>query len=1152
MLDAPEATPLHDRSHRRPDRSSSSRRRFLRFGKAFAVSSVIALLAVLGAVSPAGSAAAAGTGPTAADVTTAHPRLELDQQSVVDLRASVSSDPAVTAVWNRVRAEADRMLTEPVLKRSSPDGIRILETSQTLVQRARTLGISYLVTGSPAYADRLWLDLDAASKFADWNPDHFLDTAEMTQGMAIGYDWLYARWTPSQRSTLSSAIQRLGLQPSVPVYSAPANTSGPYAHGGNWAVVTNNWNIVANGGMIAGAVATAQDNAGLSDRILGYATPSLRRGLAQFGPDGGYAEGPTYWEYATRYLASALSTLDVATGTDWGLAASPGVSTTGYFPVQMLGASKEMYDFGDSDSTQLNPPSQLYLAKKFDNADFLSVGGKQTGSDAQRLIWYQAATTAAAGPGASRDSFSAAAGVSTMRSSWDADGTSVGFRSASSPTSGHQHQDSGSFILDALGERWSSDLGRDDYSLAGYFEGESRWTYYRNRQEAHSTLLVDPFRSSTAYATGRSTMVRSDANASSSLAVSDLSALLPGGTTWQRGVKLFDGRDQFLVQDEVERYGPVEALWSMNTEALIDVSDDGRSATLYRDGQRMLARIVTDDSFRFSVMDAAPLATSPRPAGQSSNLADRKLTIAASGTDSVRIAVQFSPLHGDAPVAAAAPVVGLSSWSLDAVGTSRATGVTVGGTPLPSFAGDDVAYTAAVDPTGPVPVVAAQAAAGSVVTSTSPAAVPGWASTTITEPGRTPTTYRVLLTPGPIRIESAVASRTTAGSPEVTFDGTEGTYWSTWGDNSITWQLARATAVERLDLSWVANSSRLSKFDLLSSPDGRTWTARTSGSYLGTGGWASVAAAMPSDSRFVRLVGHGDGTKDVWTALREVRIYSFTEDAHVHVPDKSLSFATAAISASEVQAGATAAASATGTGPDGRTLPASSVRLTWGSSDPAVASVDRSGSVTGRTAGTAMIGVLVESGGVIRSASVPVTVVDRTKVRLYPTADSYVQGGASAGTNYGAITGMLVKTSASTTTDQSYTRVGYLRFDLSALQGRTVTGATLTTTAAITDNGSPVLLDFHDTPTTWTEKGLTFTNRPALGPILGSTLVDTTKTTRTTDLTDALAAKAAASTPTLSLGIDQAHLPPGTAGSVVRIETRESTTTPYLDITFDD
>ena len=45
-------------------------------------------------------------------------------------------------------------------------------------------------------------ELEAAAHFTNWNPRHFLDTAEMTHAFAIGYDWLYEAWTPAQRATL--------------------------------------------------------------------------------------------------------------------------------------------------------------------------------------------------------------------------------------------------------------------------------------------------------------------------------------------------------------------------------------------------------------------------------------------------------------------------------------------------------------------------------------------------------------------------------------------------------------------------------------------------------------------------------------------------------------------------------------------------------------------------------------------------------------------------------------------------------------------------------------------------------------------------------------------------------------------------------------
>ena len=57
----------------------------------------------------------------------------------------------------------------------------------------------------------------AAAAFEDWHPPHFLDTAEMTNAVAIGYDWLYDVLTPEQRATLKTAIIEKGLKPGLKV-----------------------------------------------------------------------------------------------------------------------------------------------------------------------------------------------------------------------------------------------------------------------------------------------------------------------------------------------------------------------------------------------------------------------------------------------------------------------------------------------------------------------------------------------------------------------------------------------------------------------------------------------------------------------------------------------------------------------------------------------------------------------------------------------------------------------------------------------------------------------------------------------------------------------------------------------------------------------
>lgn len=122
------------------------------------------------------------------------------------------------------------------------------------------------------------MELDAAARFKDWNPSHFLDTAEMTAAFAIGYDWLYSEWNTEQRATLHKAIVEKGLNQSLNYYRK--NTW--------WAAATHNWNQVCNGGMCLGALALADEEPALAGEILSAAFTSVQKPMKEFAPDGAW------------------------------------------------------------------------------------------------------------------------------------------------------------------------------------------------------------------------------------------------------------------------------------------------------------------------------------------------------------------------------------------------------------------------------------------------------------------------------------------------------------------------------------------------------------------------------------------------------------------------------------------------------------------------------------------------------------------------------------------------------------------------------------------------------------------------------------------------------------------------------------------------
>ena len=53
--------------------------------------------------------------------------------------------------------------------------------------------------------------------------------------------------------------------------------------------------------MTIGALAIADEEPELAAKIIADGRNSIPRAMASFAPDGGWAEGPGYWGYATEY-----------------------------------------------------------------------------------------------------------------------------------------------------------------------------------------------------------------------------------------------------------------------------------------------------------------------------------------------------------------------------------------------------------------------------------------------------------------------------------------------------------------------------------------------------------------------------------------------------------------------------------------------------------------------------------------------------------------------------------------------------------------------------------------------------------------------------------------------------------------------------------
>ena len=506
------------------------------------------------------------------------------------------------------------------------------------LRRVSTLATVYRIEGDRRYADRAIEEMLTAAAFPDWNPSHFLDTAEMTNALAIGYDWLYDVLTAEQRATVRKAIVEKGLREAEKIYRK----------GGWWSKSQHNWNQVCNGGITVGALAVADEEPELSAYIVHRAANSVQLAMAEFAPDGAWAEGPGYWSYATIYNVYMLAALEIALGTDFGLSQAPGFASTGDFRVHFIAPTRQAFAFADGGSGLGQAPQMLWLARKFDKPLYAWHERDYVGDKSAFALWW---FDPRGGPpeGLATDRHFRHVDVVMMRSRWnDPDAVFVGFKAGDNKVN-HSHLELGSFLLDAAGQRWAIDLGADNYNLPAYF-GAKRWTYYRLSTAGHNTLLIDGKNQDPKAV---APIVAFSSTPSRAHAVADLSAAYAKQAKGvRRGIALIDRR-QVLVQDEIEGTAGSEITWQMHTRAEIKL--DGGRAVLSQKGKKLVARVLSPAGAVFATQPTE----APPPQAQQPDVT--KLVVKLPGSEKpLRLAVLLAVEGSDAPAPALSP---LGEWA---------------------------------------------------------------------------------------------------------------------------------------------------------------------------------------------------------------------------------------------------------------------------------------------------------------------------------------------------------------------------------------------------------------------------------------------------------------------------------------------------------
>lgn len=547
-----------------------------------------------------------------------HPRILLLKGQEKLIQQAISENTTLEKIHQTIIKAADDMIDKPVLERKL-EGIRLLDVSREALHRIFFLSYSYRISGNEKYARRAEKELVAVSEFSNWNPNHFLDVAEMALGVAIGYDWLYDFLSPNSKQIIENALLTKAMEPSFDAKYAERFIS------------SSNWGQVCNAGIVYAALALADKNPEISEKALVRSVQSITIPMKSYEPDGAFTEGYMYWQYGTVFNIFMLDALQKCGINDLKLAGFKGFSKTPYYLQHMVGASGQSFNYMDCFpnsilntsqfwfASQLNDPSLLWVEKSYLETDrFITLtdanalplsGGQMQENKYLRfakdrtlpalLIWgkdidLSKVTT----PEASCFVGKGATPVCMMRTSWnDSNAIYVGFKGGS-PGISHGHMDVGSFVIDAAGERWASDFGMQNYNsleskginLWSLAQDSPRWKVFRYNNLAHNTIAVNgQFQN----VKGKAEIDKFGFNRNFKFAVSDLSKVYDSQLkSIKRGIAIVN--EQFVVvQDEIESDSKTDTIrWTTLTDSKVQIAGKN-SFVLSLNGKKMMVKFET-------------------------------------------------------------------------------------------------------------------------------------------------------------------------------------------------------------------------------------------------------------------------------------------------------------------------------------------------------------------------------------------------------------------------------------------------------------------------------------------------------------------------------------------------------------------------------
>lgn len=537
-----------------------------------------------------------------------HPRLLFTTTEEKAVKKLIKKDPLARQLAAFLKTKADSIAEAPQIPYKMDKYGNMLWTSRAYVLRLGTLSLAYRLYGEQKY-------LDAANKtplwvcgYKDWDPKHYLDTAEMTTAVAIAYDWLFDALPETTRKIIKGSIYKNSISNVLREYEK----GGP----GSWAKRETNWNVVCNTGMTLGALAVAEDYPEEAETILKNAAHYMPNCLKHFAPDGVCYEGPAYWGYTNSYLSLYLKAVNDNGGDQGGIGQLPGVSRTALFYKRTLTPSGQRFNFGNASTEEvMNTPAFFFFSRKYQQPEVAEWFRKEIEKTIKQnqpihqlfflsLPWFNPASPTQNENIPSLEVYhNSINDLVVLNGNRKEKGSVFLVAKGGLPNQAHQQMDCGTFIIESDSVCWTEDLGADDYALPGFWDGKpggDRWKYFRNNNFSHNTLNIDR---QPQYANGKAFVCEENTRTAHPYARLNLSEVykVQAHKAFRKFTLINDHTIE--VEDEVEvRNTSSTVFWTAATKA--DVTINGSVAQLQKDEKVFYFRILSPEGATFHTYPA--------------------------------------------------------------------------------------------------------------------------------------------------------------------------------------------------------------------------------------------------------------------------------------------------------------------------------------------------------------------------------------------------------------------------------------------------------------------------------------------------------------------------------------------------------------------